>query len=84
MGDDKRRTPWGNDNRSGDDRRGQNPWGNGGNNNSRGGGNEPDLDEILRKAQENLKDFMPGNFQGGKLAGLIILAIIALWLASGF
>ena len=84
MGDDKRRNPWGNDNRSGDDRRGQNPWGNGGNNNNRGGGNEPDLDEILRKAQENLKDFMPGNFQGGKLAGLIILAIIALWLASGF
>lgn len=83
MGDDKRRNPWGNDNRGGDDRKGQNPWGNGGNNNNRGGG-EPDLDEILRKAQENLKDFIPGNFQGGRLAGLILLAIIALWFASGF
>ena len=35
MGDDKRRNPWGNDNRGGDDRKGQNPWGSGGNNNNR-------------------------------------------------
>lgn len=84
MGDDNRKNPWGNDNRGGGDKKSQNPWGHGGGDNNRGGGNEPDLDEILRKAQENLRGFMPGDFKGGRLAGIILIALLALWFASGF
>lgn len=57
------------------------PWGSGGG----GGGNEPpDLDEMLRRAQDNLRSVMPGNMGGFKMAGLVFGAVAALWLASGF
>ncbi len=79
-GDDKRKNPWGNrpqnkGNGGGGGPRG--PWG--------GGPDEPppDLDEMLRKAQENLRSVMPGNFHGGRLFALVILAVAALWMASG-
>ncbi|GJL86206.1 MAG: protease modulator HflK [Micavibrio sp.] len=74
-----------------DDKPKKNPWGapgndDGGNRGPWGGGGQepPDLDEMLRKAQENFRDIMPGNFGSGKVIGLIFLAVIALWLASGF
>jgi membrane protease subunit HflK len=81
MGNDDRRkkNPWGNQNNN--DKGGQNPWGSNG---SHQGEPPPDLDEMLRKAQENLRQVMPGNFGGGKIVFLSILAILALWLASGF
>ena len=86
MAADNKNNPWGQ--RPGNDDRG--PWGNmgGGNKGGRGGkggGQEPpDLDEMLRKAQQNLGGFLPGNFGSGAIIGLIIIAITALWLASGF
>ncbi|MEZ5919324.1 MAG: protease modulator HflK [Alphaproteobacteria bacterium] len=52
-----------------------------------GGGNRqepPDLDEMLRRAQENFREVMPGNLGGGAAIGLFLLAVVALWLASGF
>ena len=49
----------------------------------RGGNEAPDLDEMLRKAQDNFRSVMPGGFQGAPLIGLIILGVFALWLASG-
>lgn len=78
MGDDrKKKNPWGSgpQNGGGGDRGG--PWGG-------GGDRPPEFDEMFRKAQENLREFMPGGFGGGKIIALGILAIIALWLASGF
>jgi len=86
MGRDDRKNPWGN--KPGNDD--GNPWGSnkGGNRGGRGGrgggGNEPDLDEMLRKAQDNFKGFLPEKFQGAPLIGLVVLALAALWLASGF
>ncbi|MEM6781038.1 MAG: FtsH protease activity modulator HflK [Pseudomonadota bacterium] len=73
--------PWENDNND------NNPWGRRpGRRGGSGGGNgqEPDLDEMLRKAQDNLKDVLPGNLGGGKFVGLAALAVLTLWLASGF
>lgn len=62
-----------------------NPWGNprkpGGG--RRGGPEQPDMDEMWRKAQENLKDVLPGDFGGGRFIAIIVLAILGLWLASG-
>ena len=87
MAADNKNNPWGQ--RPGNDDRG--PWGNkgsGGNKGGRGGrggGQEPpDLDEMLRKARQNLDEFLPGGFGGGALIGLVVIAIALLWLASGF
>jgi membrane protease subunit HflK len=53
------------------------PWGQGS-----GGGQPPDLEEILRRSQEGLKQILPSGFSGG---GVAILALVALvgWLLSG-
>ena len=77
-----RKNPWDKGerggNRSEDDNRGRNPWGSGG-----GGDMEPpDLDDMLRKAQANFRQVMPGQFGGG-VAGLVFLVAALLWLASG-
>ena len=71
----------------------QNPWGSGNHKGGRksshgggyGGGQEsPDLDEMLRRAQNNFSAVMPGEFGGGSLIALILLVILGLWAASGF
>lgn len=89
---DQPNNPWGRP--SGGDNRGGNrgPWGsNGGSGGGSGGGRgpgsgdvPPDLDEMLRKAQENLRQIFPTGFQGPRLFGIILLGVVALWLASGF
>lgn len=68
--------PWGS--KGSKDSGKHNPWGAGG-----PGDTPPDIDEMFRKAQENLRDVMPGNMGGGKFIGLALLAAITLWLASG-
>ncbi|QGM99168.1 FtsH protease activity modulator HflK [Methylocystis parvus] len=54
------------------------PWGQG-----PGGGQPPDLEELLRRSQEGLKQFLPTGFGGGGLAILVLLTLLA-WLFSGF
>lgn len=55
------------------------PWGQG-----PSGQQPPNLEDIIKKGQEKLKDTLPGG-GGGKL-GLFIIILVALvgWLASGF
>lgn len=55
------------------------PWGQG-----PGGQQPPNLEDIIKKGQERLKDVIPGG-GGGKL-GIIILLLVLLvaWLVSGF
>ncbi|GAB4363344.1 MAG: FtsH protease activity modulator HflK [Oricola sp.] len=85
--------PWSNQNGGG-------PWGGGGNNGGggpwgqgpqgprgpqRGGGQPPDLEEIIRKGQDRLKRAMPGG--GGAspaLFGLIGLGILVLYCLQAF
>ncbi|WP_262696145.1 FtsH protease activity modulator HflK [Kordiimonas aquimaris] len=58
-----------------------NPWGNGQKGGGgRGGGNEPNLDEAIRKGQEALKNALPGG-KGGPL--LIILILLLFWVGMG-
>ncbi len=64
----------------------RNPWG--GNNNG-GGDLPPDLDDLLRKAQANLRQAIPGLGRhgpvgGGRMAALIGAGVVAIWLLSGF
>lgn len=62
--------------------KGQNPWGNGPNRGGGGGGNEPNIDEVIRRGQEKLKNALPGG--GGKpMFILVLLGLFVLWLASG-
>ncbi len=76
---DKRRNPW---EKPGSDDGAQNNWGRGSGN--RGGQEPPDLDEFLRKAQENFRSIIPGDMNTGKIVGLFVVAMIALWFCSGF
>ncbi|WP_099864678.1 FtsH protease activity modulator HflK [Pararhizobium haloflavum] len=81
--------PWSNQNGGGG------PWGGGGGNNpgpwgqgpqrpsgGGGGGNRPpDLEEIIRRGQDRLKNALPGGGGGGSPAmlGLIGIALVGLW-----
>lgn len=75
---------------------GQNPWGGGssGDGGNRrpgrgngGGGNgdmPPDFEELLRRAEENFRSIFPGSGGFFRAVLLAILAVLGLWLASGF
>ena len=67
------------------------PWGGGG----RGpGSTPPDLDELIARAQAMLRNLLPrgfgggsrgrGGFSGGRGLAVVAVALIAVWLASGF
>lgn len=79
-----RKNPWGNRPGGGGPNNGgpRGPWGNGGG--GRGGDVPPDLDEMLRRAQNNLRQVLPGGVGGGQALFLGFVALGALWLASGF
>ncbi|MCB9990556.1 MAG: FtsH protease activity modulator HflK [Rhodospirillales bacterium] len=75
---DKKKNPWGSRPRGNGGGGPNGPWGGGPH-----GEVPPDLEDMLRKAQDNLRQVMPGNMNPGKAFGLALLAVIALWLASG-
>jgi len=58
------------------------PWGSGPQQ-SGGGSRPPDLEEILRRSQDRLRSFLPGNL-GGRGIALIALVVVVLWGFSGF
>jgi membrane protease subunit HflK len=55
---------------------GQNPWG-------QRGGQQPNIEELIRKGQERMKRIMPGGVGPNLLLIAIVVAALALWLASG-
>jgi len=55
------------------------PWGAGPNS----GGPPPDLEELLRRSQEGLKQMLPSGF-GGRGAAILGLLTVLAWLLSGF
>ena len=79
--------PWSNQNGGGG------PWGGGGGNNQgpwgqgpnrpRGGGGgkggPPDLEDIIRRGQDQLRNIVPGGFNGGVLA-IVAVILVAFWL----
>lgn len=72
--------PWGSGGNKGG---GQNPWGQRPQGGGNGGNTPPDFDEMIRKGQERLKRLFPG---GGGYKGFVLIgiAIIGLWLLTGF
>jgi len=57
------------------------PWGQGP---SSGGQMPPDLEEILKKGQDKLKQAMPGGTMGGRGYALLVVLAVVGWLATGF
>lgn len=62
---------------------GPSPWGrpSGG---GFGGRQPPDIEDLLRRAQDRLKRMLPGGFGSGRGIALIVVIAFALWTASGF
>ncbi len=85
-------SPWGSPRPGGNGGGGQpgGPWGtppSGGGGGGGGGnrGGSPDLDDIIRQAQDAVRRYLPrGVGSGGKGLALIALALVAFWAASGF
>lgn len=79
--------PWGN---PGGNNGGGGPWGggnNGGGGNRGGGGDQPpDLEEMLRKGQDRIKQVMPGGGGTPNVFMMMIIGIFAigLWLLQAF
>jgi membrane protease subunit HflK len=82
--------PWGSGGgNSGGNGGGGGPWGGGGGNRGGGGGpfgsrRPPDMDDVIRKGQERLRNLLPGGFGSFKGLILIVLAAIVVWLLTGF
>jgi membrane protease subunit HflK len=77
--------PWG-----GGGNNGGGPWGGGGGGGNRGGGGPfgsrrpPDMEDVIRKGQERLRNLIPGGF--GSFKGILLIALVAIviWLLTGF
>ncbi|MBY0338994.1 MAG: FtsH protease activity modulator HflK [Acetobacteraceae bacterium] len=76
-------SPWGNP-RPG----GGGPWGSPPPGPPQGGGGGrgpgPDLDDVIRQAQDAVRRFLPRGGGSGKLIGIAGLVVIGIWAASGF
>src|SRR5438445_9490734 len=79
--------PWGGGGSNG----GGGPWGGGGGGGGRGGGGgpfgsrrPPDMEDVIRKGQERLKNLIPGGFGSYKGIVLVLLAGVVIWLVTGF
>src|SRR5689334_20113872 len=79
--------PWGG---GGNNSGGGGPWGGGGGGGgNRGGGpfgsrRPPDMEDVIRKGQERLRNLIPGGFGSFKGILLIALAAIVIWMLTGF
>jgi modulator of FtsH protease HflK len=56
------------------------PWGSGP---QSGGSTPPDLEDLLRRSQDKLKNLLPGGNMGGRGFILLGMAAILLWFGSG-
>ncbi|WP_020693997.1 FtsH protease activity modulator HflK [Reyranella massiliensis] len=84
--------PWGGGGGSGGSG-GGGPWGGGGGGGgNRGGGGggpfgsrrPPDMEDVIRKGQERLKNLIPGGFGSYKGIALVVLGALVVWLVTGF
>jgi membrane protease subunit HflK len=62
------------------------PWGGGkpGGGGPFGSRRPPDMEDVIRRGQERLRNLIPGGFGSFKGLLLIVLAAVAIWLLTGF
>jgi membrane protease subunit HflK len=76
--------PWGAGPRGGG---GGSPWGSGRGGPGSGGPRgpqPPNLEELLRRGQDQFRRMLPGGFGSAAGIGLVVAAVFVLWLVSGF
>lgn len=74
--------PWGGGGGNG----GRGPWGQGGGKGGGGGGGgnqPPNLEDLIRRGQERMKQVMPGGPMSNRGILLIVLVAVVAWLATG-
>jgi membrane protease subunit HflK len=68
--------------------RGGGPWGGGPRSNGGGTGprgpRAPDFEELLRRGQDRFRRILPGGFGSGTGIAVVVIAVLVIWLASGF
>jgi membrane protease subunit HflK len=69
--------PWGGGGGGGGPR---GPWGSGP---QSGGPTPPDLEDLIRRSQDRLRGVLPGGL-GGRGGVLLVVALVAVWMVSGF
>ena len=62
---------------------GRGPWGQGGGNRGGGGDRPPNLEDLIRRGQERVKQVLPGGPIGSRGLALIALVGALAWLATG-
>jgi modulator of FtsH protease HflK len=60
----------------------RNPWGQGGGGGRGGGSQPPNIDDLLRKGQERLRQSLPGGGQTGSFWMLALAGLFVLWILS--
>jgi membrane protease subunit HflK len=60
------------------------PWGTGRGSGGPRGPQPPNFEEILRRSQDRFRRVFPGGFGTGTGVAVVLIAIIVLWVASGF
>jgi modulator of FtsH protease HflK len=60
------------------------PWKNQGGGPWGSGPKGPDLEDLLRRGQDRLQQLLPGGYFSGAGISVIVLIVVAIWLASGF
>ena len=79
--------PWGGGGKDGGGNGGRGPWGQGGRGGGNGGGGNdgkpPNLEDLIRKGQERMKQVMPPGTVGPRGVLLIALGVAIAWLATG-
>lgn len=78
-GSGKRKNPWGNNENN--ERGSSQDWGRGVH--QMRGHQGGDLDDMLRNAQDNFRNVMPGDGGNGRYVVLGVIALLFIWLASG-
>src|SRR5216683_3810934 len=80
--------PWGTGPRGGGGGGDRGPWGGRGGNGQGPGGprgpQPPNLEELLRRSQDRFRRVLPGGFGTGAGIAIVAIAILVIWLASGF
>ena len=74
--------PWGGGGSGG----GQGPWGgkpSGGGGGGGSAGGPPDIEDLIRKGQDRVKNIMPGGFGGARGIIIAVLLVVIVWLLSG-
>ena len=74
--------PWGGGGGGSSGSGGGGPWGRGGGGGG-GGQRPPDIEDFIKKGQDRVRNIIPGGGIGKSAYFLVVLLLLAVWLASG-